>query len=58
MPGQFADSQPCLMYTDSADGISGWKDGRLPPSDAFQFPEPNWFRRPDGTIVMLFRTKK
>ncbi len=57
MPGQFADSQPRLMYTDSPDGLSGWKDGVIPPAEAFQFPEPNWFRRSDGTIVMVFRTK-
>ena len=57
MPGQFADSQPRLMYTDAADGITGWQDGKIPHSDAFQFPEPNWFRRPDGSVVMLFRTK-
>lgn len=57
MPGQFADSQPRLMYTDSPDGITGWQDGKVPPTDAFQFPEPNWFRRPDGSVVTLFRTK-
>jgi hypothetical protein len=57
MPGQFADSQPRLMYTDSPDGITGWQDGKVPPTGAFQFPEPNWFRRPDGSLVTLFRTK-
>ena len=57
MPGQFADSQPRLMYTDSPDGLTGWHDGKVPSTDAFQFPEPNWFRRPDGSVVTLFRTK-
>ena len=57
MPGQFADSQPRLMYTDSPDGVTGWQDGKVPRTDAFQFPEPNWFRRPDGSVVTLFRTK-
>ena len=30
MHGQFADSRPRLMYSDSPDGISGWQDGKVP----------------------------
>ena len=57
MNGQWASSQPRLMFSDSNDGVSGWTDGKIPSVDAFQFPEPNWFLRADDDIVMLFRTK-
>lgn len=65
--GQFADGQPRLMYTDSPDGVTSWKDGAIPHIDSFRdgrdeggnrtYAEPNWFRRPDGSVVMLFRTR-
>ena len=58
MNGQWASRQPRLRYTDSADGITGWKDGKIAEvKDIFSFPEPSWFVRADGTIVMIFRTK-
>jgi hypothetical protein len=58
MNGQWASQQPRLRYTDSADGIAGWKDGKIAEvKDIFSFPEPSWFIRADGTIVMIFRTK-
>ena len=57
MNGQWANKQPRLMYSDSLDGISGWKDGKIPPGEVFTYPEPSWFQRHDGTIVMLFRTR-
>ncbi|MAV38451.1 MAG: hypothetical protein CMJ59_23690 [Planctomycetaceae bacterium] len=58
MNGQWAYRQPRLRYTDSADGITGWKDGKIAEvKDIFDFPEPSWFVRADGTIVMIFRTK-
>ena len=58
MNGQWANRQPRLRYTDSADGVSGWKDGAIPKvNDVFTFPEPSWFVRRDGTVVMIFRTK-
>jgi len=58
MNGQWANRQPRLRYTDSPDGITGWKDGKIAEvKDIFSFPEPSWFVRVDGTIVMIFRTK-
>ena len=57
MPGQWVNTQPRLMYSDATDGLSGWRDAAIPSAPAFQFPEPNWFQRPDGSIVMLFRTR-
>ena len=36
--------------TDAADGLSGWKQGVVPPNDIFSFPEPTWFQRPRGSI--------
>lgn len=56
--GQFPDAAACLLYTDSSDGLTGWKAAKVPPFPDVKpgFPEPNWFRRKDGTIVMLFRT--
>ena len=55
--GQTADRQPRLLFTDAADGLSGWKLGVIPANDIFSFPEPTWFQRPDGSVVMLFRTR-
>ena len=57
MNGQWANKQPRLMYSDSPDGITGWKDGKIRPVEIFTFPEPSWFQRRNGTIVMLFRTR-
>ncbi len=55
--GQTADRQPLLLFSDSADGLTGWKRGVIPPSSMFTFPEPTWFQRPSGSLVMLFRTR-
>ena len=55
--GQTADRQPRLLFTDAADGRSGWKPGVIPPNNIFTFPEPTWFQRPSGPLVMLFRTR-
>ncbi len=55
--GQTADRQPQLLFTDVADGLSGWKPSVVPPDDIFTFPEPTWFQRPRGPLVMLFRTR-
>ena len=54
--GQHANRQPRLMYSDENDGVSGWTDAEIPRADVFAHPEPSWFRRADGTLVMLFRT--
>ncbi|MBT6158214.1 MAG: hypothetical protein HOL01_20475 [Planctomycetaceae bacterium] len=55
--GQTADRQPRLLFTDASGGLSGWKPGVIPPNDIFSFPEPTWFQRPNGSMVMLFRTR-
>ena len=55
--GQTSDRQPRLLFTDSPDGLSGWKPGVIPPNDIFSFPEPTWFQRSCGSLVMLFRTR-
>jgi len=55
--GQTADRQPQLLFTDVADGLSGWKPGVIQPNNIFTFPEPTWFQRPRGSLVMLFRTR-
>lgn len=58
MNGQWVHMQPRMRYTDSADGVNGWKDSKIPEIDGvFTFPEPSWFTRRDGTIVANFRTK-
>ena len=58
MNGQWPNGQPRLRYSDRADGINGWNDGVIPEvKDVSPFPEPSWFLRPDGTIVMIFRTR-
>ena len=55
--GQFPDASTCLLYSDSRDGMSGWKAASIAPFPDFKggFPEPNWFIRKDGSIVMFFR---
>ncbi len=57
MNGQFPHRQPRLLYSDSPDGTSGWKDASIPFADLFGWPEPTWFERRDGSVVMLFRTR-
>jgi hypothetical protein len=55
MAGQWANYQPRIVYTDSADGLTGWSDAKIPRVMGLGFPEPAWYLRPDKTIVMLFR---
>ncbi|MSU64923.1 MAG: hypothetical protein EXS38_02205 [Opitutus sp.] len=57
MNGQYPSMAIRLIYTDSPDGLTGWKDAAVPPLPDVKpgFPEPNWFFRKDGTLVMLFR---
>ena len=57
--GQWVHKQPRLMFSDSPDGITGWRDAVVPElkDGSFVYPEPSWFLRRDGTIVMLFRTR-
>ena len=55
--GQSDLEQPRLLYSQEADGISGWQDGSLPETEDLRHPEPTWFQRRDGTVVMLFRSK-
>jgi hypothetical protein len=57
MNGQFNTPSTRLMYTDSPDGITGWKDAAVPALPDFdpRYPEPNWYLRQDKSIVMLFR---
>ncbi len=46
-----------LLYTEQADGLSGWKEARIKLGDlkVFGYTEPNWFQRDDGRVVMAFR---
>lgn len=58
MNGQRSNQQPRLRFSDALDGIRGWQDGRIPEiQGVFSFPEPSWFTRRDGSLVMTFRTK-
>lgn len=48
----------CPIYTDDALGVKGWKKGDftgLEPGDVSREIEPSWFRKSDGTAVMIFR---
>ncbi len=55
--GQSDLKQPRLLYSQKGDGISGWLDGNLPETADLRYPEPTWFQRRDGTVVMLFRSE-
>ena len=55
--GQRGNHQPRLMYSDAIDGISGFNDAEIPPAVELVFPEPTWFERPDGTLVVLLRSR-
>lgn len=53
-----------IMYSDSADGLSDWKEGLLPDLPDYnanekekvaRAVEASWYTRKDGTLVMLFR---
>ncbi len=51
-------TKPLLMVSGKSDGISGWTRSELPDSPDLLYPEPVWFQRGDGTIVMLFRSRE
>ena len=55
--GQLAITEPLLMVSDYSDGVTGWMKAEVPKSSDLSFPEPTWFEREDGTIVMLFRSR-
>ena len=47
-----------IFYTDQEDGLGGWQESHLPhiPSkNRGRGLEPSWFRRADGSLVMVFR---
>jgi predicted neuraminidase len=48
-----------LLYSDEADGLSGWKEASIAPTvaDDFQYTEPNMAIRPDGVPVIGFRSQ-
>ena len=48
-----------LLYTDQPDGLSGWQEARIEIEDlnVFNFTEPSFFSRGDGTLVMSFRNR-
>ena len=46
--------QPCPVYTDSPGALDGWHRAGFPPGEGKPL-EPSQFRRPDGSLVMLFR---
>ncbi|SHK61690.1 Abhydrolase family protein [Xylanibacter ruminicola] len=48
----------CPVYTDDANGVSGWQKARFEAEDKGKTSreiEPSQYIRPDGTLVMLFR---
>ena len=46
--------QPCPVYTDSPAALDGWHRAVFPPGEGKPL-EPSQFRRPDGSLVMIFR---
>jgi hypothetical protein len=48
-----------LLYSDEADGLSGWQEAIVTPDnpDDFQYTEPNVAIRPDGVPVIGFRSQ-
>jgi predicted neuraminidase len=48
-----------LLYSDEADGLSGWKEASIAPAtpDDFQYTEPNMAIRPDGVSAIGFRSQ-
>ncbi len=55
--GQSNLRQPRLLYSQAADGITGWQEASLPETADLLYPEPTWFQRRGGTLVMLFRSE-
>ncbi len=48
-----------LLYSDQDDGLSGWKEARIEIENlqVFNYTEPSFFSRTDGTLVMSFRNR-
>lgn len=48
-----------LLYSDEPDGLSGWQEASIAPSNPedFQYTEPNMAIRPDGIPVIGFRSQ-
>jgi hypothetical protein len=45
-----------ILYTDDPLGVGSWRESRLPPVLSEKEPnESSWYRRPDGTLIMVFR---
>lgn len=54
-----------VYYTDQLDALGGWKQGTMPIETynnhgriVGHASEPDWFVRPDGTMVMVMRSPK
>ena len=47
---------PHPIYTDEADGVTGWKKARTFNIGSTGGMEPSVYQKPDGTTVMTFRT--
>jgi len=47
-----------ILYTEDESGLSGWQEARIEPGEleTYQYTEPSFFSRPDGTLVAAFRT--
>ncbi|MCH7988730.1 MAG: exo-alpha-sialidase [Planctomycetes bacterium] len=48
-----------LLYTDQRDGLGGWKEARIEIEklSVFNYTEPSFFSRDNGTLVMSFRNR-
>ena len=57
MGGQSTMTDPLLMTSDQPDGLTEWRQAALDKSSDLKYPEPTWFDRANGTIVMLFRSR-
>ena len=57
MGGQSTMTEPLLMTSDQPDGLTAWRKAAPAKSSDLKYPEPTWFERANGTIVMLFRSR-
>lgn len=55
--GQSTITDPLLMTSDQPDGLTSWRQAAMAKSSDLKYPEPTWFERGDGTVVMLFRSR-
>lgn len=55
--GHSHEPQPKIIYTDSLEPLTGWKEASIPKISEFKvrFVEPTSYVRADGALVMLFR---